>query len=298
MNTVLDPSLLFISEDAWNNESIRDLFLQQLLDNLNAINDYCITQIYWTDEIHELLWSDPQLPPWRLDRDWKLQIVPIINNLLMKNIINIEIDDVPDVCNCSPALSSNYGKSEIHICFLRLMHKVLHKGEAIFFCVGFENISPTSNYSFFCNCGYKRMEPILINCADDWLRYIDICDTYWPSCTDDKDSLKSALNLTRKISSDKPYLYNFDFDMKFIRSIIEEHRYRQEILSSISRRLLLNQKEASADKGLNDEPVKSKNNEERRFKVTRQNRIHYIYTGQRSILFMDYYGENEHDSGL
>ena len=78
MKTVFDPANLFLTEADWNDPATRDNFLQHLLENLEYINNYQIINIYWTDELEKLLWDSPQLPPWRLNRDWKLPIIQVM----------------------------------------------------------------------------------------------------------------------------------------------------------------------------------------------------------------------------
>ncbi len=90
METIFDPAILFTSEAEWFHEDKRDTFLGHLLDNLTYINNYDITRIYWTDELEEFLWNHPQLPPWRLDRDWKLKIVPTLYKLFSERVILLD----------------------------------------------------------------------------------------------------------------------------------------------------------------------------------------------------------------
>jgi hypothetical protein len=85
MNTVLDPALIFIAENEWNDDEKRDGFLKHLCDNFVIIDTYALTSIYWTDTLETCLWSSPQLPPWRRNVDWRNSLVP----LFYKNFIEI-----------------------------------------------------------------------------------------------------------------------------------------------------------------------------------------------------------------
>ncbi len=62
MRTVFDPGNLFVSESDWHDKEKKDIFLLHLLENLDHINEYKITKVYWTDELENLLWDSPQLP--------------------------------------------------------------------------------------------------------------------------------------------------------------------------------------------------------------------------------------------
>ena len=57
MKAVFEPEILFISESDWQDSEKRDTFLNHLLDNLENINNYQITRVYWTDDLEGLLFG-------------------------------------------------------------------------------------------------------------------------------------------------------------------------------------------------------------------------------------------------
>jgi hypothetical protein len=140
-NTVSDASLLFITLEHWQDEEIRDRFLSLLFGHLREIDRYRLTRLYWTDELEARLWTDPQLPPWRMDRDWNLRIVPIIARLFRANRVLIEgCGEIPG-CQVEPAMGWNGALQEAGQCVLSLMHYVIGAGEEVLLCLGMENQS-------------------------------------------------------------------------------------------------------------------------------------------------------------
>lgn len=302
MNTVFDPLMLFISETDWQDDEKRDAFLKHLLDNLKNISEYNITQVYWTDELENFLWNHPQLPPWRTDRDWKLKIVPVIYNLFDRCRILTEAFDGASAFFAEPPLNLVCSRNEIHDCFTKLVHSLIDQKKKFYFCAGIANRLPDKqHYAFCCECHAYRMNPVLINTSDDWLGHIDLENDYWPlSCNDDEvEKFRKSLNITAKTGdfSEDEFVYEYEFTEAFIESVIRERKNRRKVLFSISKRLLTDQEQACRDGGLRDEAVKARENE-RRFRVTRENRIHYSYMEAKKIIFLNYYREGEHDNGL
>ena len=81
MNTVLSPSVFFIDENEWLDETKKDDFLQHFSDILETVEAYQHTQIYWNDDWELFLWDHPQIPPWRQDKNLRNSIIPLIYNL-------------------------------------------------------------------------------------------------------------------------------------------------------------------------------------------------------------------------
>ncbi len=306
MGIIFDPAILFISEDDWLNEDKRDVFLEHLLNNLTHINDYNISLIYWTNELEEFLWSHPQLPPWRLDRDWKLKIVPTLYKLFSNRIILLDDFGNTIPCKVQPMLSCSYNEPKVLDYFLCLVHFLIGKKEQLYFCVGLENqLTSGEKYTFHSYKPTRQLEPTLINTANDWFLHINLVENYWPTtCSSNEiEKFRTAIKITSKIhlSADTDnFRYSYDFDKKFIENISKEQKYRKMILLSIVKRLFLSQKEASKDSGLNDEPLKGQKSQAkvRRFRVTKEIRIHYEYSEKSKILFLAYYGLGQHDRGL
>ncbi len=137
----------------------------------------------------------------------------------------------------------------------------------------------------------------IINKPDDWLYHIDLETNYWPNNIEDVEKFKEAIEIMKKRDfNNKPFLYRYDFSKQFIRDIIYVNRDKRNILESIIKKLTLTRREAGRDASLHDEYLQSR--EEFRFRVTQETRIHYLFSDEKGIEFLRYYGEGEHDDGL
>lgn len=291
MNTVLDPTILIIPENDWDEEKNRDEFLEHLRDNLKNIDEYSITKIYWNDNFESYLWTSP---PWRIERDWKNQLVPIIHKLLHKN--KIELDLVNDWSSCIVSPSMNICHIDIiNDSFLKLMHEIINKEEEIFLCVGIKNRLPNNRkYTFTCACHSNRLAPELIKKPDEWLNHIDLEDNHWPNTLEESETFLKAIEIVRKRDfNNKPFLYKFSFSKGFIRNIIGINENKKNILDSIVKRLVLTAEEAGRDGSLQNEYLTHQ--KQYRFRVTLGYRIQYIFSNDKEIAFLSC---GKHDYGL
>lgn len=293
---VLDPSILHISETDWFNDDKRDYFLRHLFDNLTAIDDYRIAEIVWSEGHETCLWATPQTPPWRLDRDWSNQLVPIIYKLLHQNSRFIELDSVQLPCEVHPSMQ--FIHQNAGVCFLILMHSFIRSQDKTFLCLGLPNITPTNpQYLFSCICCPSSLSPNLVRCPMDWLDYVDITGEYWPSSETDSDKLLGALHMLRAREFNiKTFRYKFDFSTHFINALSQTHSNKLRILRQMVKRLISTSQEARHDSSLNDEYLSQQ--KVSRFWVTRRTRIHYDYLTNGHIYFLSYYDVGKHDEGL
>jgi len=302
MNSLIEPSILFISEEEWRNTTKRDAFLEHFLNHFNIISGYPITKIYWTDALNELLFSHACSPPWVSDANWRNQFFPILYNKF--NSLQL----IPDsglnwnACQSDPIISYPQINVEILKCFLELAHYLIDKDEKVYFCVSFDKqFVDCSTYRFFCSCHDNHLEPIVVSTPDDWFNHIDISSVCWPQNIQDACKLREAIEVVLKNKLSKQYVdlpHDYEFSESFIKDISKETKYRDHILYSLAKRLTLTQGEAVSDEGLSDEPVKGKKGEKRRFRVSGVCRIHYQYSNTRDLILLNYYGEGEHDKGL
>lgn len=298
MNVVVDPSILFISTSEWVIEEKRDMFLDKLYTLLGSINSKPDVGIYWDDFLESYLWEYPQLPPWRVDKDWKNVIVPAIMKLLHKNINLIEGENSHNSCNVTPEIIHNYGNDMVHQCFLKLMHKVIDINEDVFLCLGSENNA--SKYTINCNCHEDSINPKLIKKEEDFLCYIDIENACWPTNKDNFDEFHDAIFLARDILfKNKEFKCEFKFSSNFMKSIFKVTKHRMRILEQITKRLTLSYQDACANSSLRDEEIKGSN--EHRIRVTQRptsTRIHYRYIENNIIEFLNFYDEGHHDDAI
>ncbi|MDP3103528.1 MAG: hypothetical protein Q8M95_02855 [Candidatus Methanoperedens sp.] len=295
MNTVLDPVILFIPETEWYEEKNQIEFLDHLIDNLENIDQYSLTKIYWNDDLELYLWASPQMPPWRLNRDWNNQLLPIIYKFLIKNKVTLNFVNGRSSCTVSPSMNKCHSDN-INDYFLKLMHEIINREEDIFLCLGIKNkLSNNDKYSFVCTCHSNRLVPEPINKPDDWLYHIDLENNYWPNNIEDDEKFRKAIEIMKKRDfNNKPLLYKYNFSKQFIRDILHINRDKKNILESITKKLTLSRQEANRD--LHDEYLPRR--KKFRFRVTQETRIHYLFSDEKGIEFLRYYGEGEHDDGL
>jgi hypothetical protein len=180
------------------------------------------------------------------------------------------------------------------------MHEINTYVSDILLCLGLENIlSTNSSYVFSCACCSQNFTPELINSPIDWLHYINLED-YWPSNVSDLDKLVKVLEIVRiRDFNSSPFLYEFEFDPRFINELVAIKSYKIEIIHQIVKRLISTKRQAAQDASLQDEYLKGKC--EYRFRVTPRPssaRIHYTYDQSGTIIFLCYYGAGHHDDGL
>ncbi|GAB1544370.1 hypothetical protein NUACC21_70460 [Scytonema sp. NUACC21] len=296
MKTVLEPGNLFISVQDWEDSEKRDIFLQHLLDNLENINDYKITKVYWTDELEKLLWDSPQSPPWRLDRDWNLPIVQVIYRAFSKAKEYVQNSKNLTSCLVEPPIDCSKLGDLTLLAFLELMHIVIDRNENVYLCLS--SSRQAENYLFSCNCHSFKLNPSLIAKPREWLERINIASDYWPNSLDEIEKFKTALNIVFKKLNKKP-IFEYEFSNTFLKDIIKTQFFREDIIEYTARRLTLTKQEAARDSFLQDEYLAQK--KEYRFRITQRpssTRIHYKYVNKKLIRFLRYYGEGEHDDGL
>lgn len=295
MKAVFEPEILFISESDWQDSKKRDEFLNHLLDNLENINNYQITRVYWTDDLEGLLWDHPQLPPWRLDRDWKLKLVPTIyKNFNTREFI--ESQETLSSCLMQPVLNCSCFEGLALCAFLELMHIVIEREENVYLCLGFNRIR--EEFTFFCDCHSFQVNPVVIAKPIEWLDQIDLTESYWPSNIDEEEKFKAALKIAFK-KLDKQPLYKYEFTKTFLKDIIKVQNHRTSIIEWTAKRLTLNRQQAARNSYLQDEYLDQQ--KEYRFRITQRpssTRIHYKYVNKNIIKFLRYYDEGEHDDGL
>lgn len=297
MNTVLSLKLLFISEDEWRTECQRDRFLQLLLDHLEVIETCKHTKVCWTDELEALLWTDPQLPPWRLHRDWKLQIVPVLNRLLRQN--QVEYEPSSDL---SPAVLSPDGqlqppREDLHRAFLRMMHALIVDSARIYFCCGAGECA-SGLLTFSCTCHTGELRPTLVRDPREWV--VHLVDHLWPKHDADVAVLHRLIAMTVNLlalQTGTAQKQQAVVQRRFVRSVLGSSQRGWELLAAIGKRLTLTQAQASADNSLHDEPVRGSRGI-RRFRVSGAARLHYRYGERQTIVLIEYYPEGKHDAGL
>lgn len=291
---VFDPSLLFISPQHWTSSGDRDIFLNTLDRHLTFIEKYRCISILWSDQLEALLWSDPALPPWRLDKDWNNQLVPIIYKLFSNNREIITIDASLGLSIVRPELKGWHMRKDIEDSVLHLIHELLHRNLRFYLCLQWMNHG--ESFKCVCPCDNSVQTPTLICEFRDWSKHIDVFD-FVPSKETDVAKVDLAIDVTlwKLFGIERDVLKSkYSLDREFILALAQNPHDYEQILYAVCRRLLLTQNEAALDGGLQDEVVGA----ERRLRVSKEKRIHYHYNLQGEIVFRRFYGQGEHDEGL
>ena len=298
MDAVIDPSILFISDDDWYDTEKQDEFLDLLLCTLENIDKYNICNIYWTDPLQADLCGEPHKHPWYAS-DVRNPLVSIISQKFYSRLEVIDEHETPT--KLIPELKDTSPNSLTNERFLKMVHFLTYLEMPFLFAIGKKNIlSNDENYITDCNCCTAYSPPTIKN-SDEWLQFVDTEDFYPTSITDFEKDIKIAFDMIIKRDfNDKEILYEYGFSPTFKRDLLGVTNHKKNILERLTKKLVLTYQEATSDSQLRDEYIKQ--NKEFRFRVTGRpysTRIHYNFNiSNNTIEFLKYYDEGEHDDGL
>jgi hypothetical protein len=122
MNAVFEPSLLFISNENWQDEDKQDLFLKHLINQLEIIDKFDISKIWWTDELQTILIGNPNMHPW-FGSDLRNPIIVAISQMFYNRIEYIYESET--MCQVSPNLTVTYTNEFANEHFLKLVHTLI-----------------------------------------------------------------------------------------------------------------------------------------------------------------------------
>src|SRR5579863_2106950 len=176
---LMAPSLIFISPQAWESDFGRDSALQLLLDYLDEIADLNLTAL-WSDELEALLWSDPVLPPWRIDRDWRVKLVPVIAKRFWAATTVLSTSAACKPSGFQPPGSLRLVRADIDGAFSRLSHQAALELTELLLCLdGAYDAQPP--VSFLCKtCAFDRTVNSVTS-PRDLASQPEIADEFWSS---------------------------------------------------------------------------------------------------------------------
>ena len=293
MNVVLDPALLFITDDEWNDETSHDEFIEQLLNFLDYINTHDEIQIYWNDALELSLWEN-ELLPWRQDKDFYNHAVSTINHKLHANLEFLNGEFIP--ADCFPNFEFKFTNFAILTDFLSLMHEIIHLNTNVYLCVHKKN---AHEYTFTCKCNHHALTPRLVHTVKDFSSTEEVIRRYWDTLT--PESFYTMINEVHNeyyLSTSK-YLLSFNVADSFIKDIKKETRLyvQRKIVEQIIKKLTYTFKEAQDDPTLQDENIGEKTG---RFRVSSRptsRRIHYTFE-KANITLINYFPEGKHNIGI
>lgn len=290
---LFDPGTFLLSDADWNCSGKRIAFLDRLNKHLEFIQDVGVVSVVWCDELGARLWSHPQMPPWKKNRNLNYSMTVILYQFLTKHACKFDIaahtpaDICPAlVCCCSDALGI----------FRQLASTVIQTAVTPYFCPSLANVveddhqfrdDPTSEWVTF---------PVVRH-PSSWSEAICPSDLFWPTNRKDCDRFIKCIEYTalaKKIPPKK--LRRYRLSQRFMGDILSASKQKR-LVEMIVRRLSMSLQEASADPQLRDELISEV---ERRFRVTPRPsslRIHYQFK-EDCIVFTRFYDKGRHDDGL
>jgi hypothetical protein len=295
----LAPDLIFISPDVWCDDLGRDTALGLLLDYLDEIEKLRIVSVLWSERMEELLWSDPALPPWRRDRDWRLKLVPIIAAKFQRVVKFLDVSVECEGSGFVPPGSLASVRADIADAFRNLSHQAAFDAGELILCLG-EPQDSQPPFSFQCGSCAVDATVRPIGSPPGLGRNHEIAAQFWllaePKSAADIDAL---LSLALRWQADNAIpRYRATYAPSFVESIASAAN-KAAIFEALAKRISKTEDEAKHDHGLHDEPVRSKAKKGiRRFRVSIAERIHYEYPAAQEIRFVDYFPEGRHDEGL
>ncbi|MFT4925061.1 MAG: hypothetical protein ACI8WB_001151 [Phenylobacterium sp.] len=292
---VLDPGVISITEQDWACEESRDDFLEHFNIIMQCIGDNDEIALAWNALIDEVIWSAPQKPPWRQDRVWANNIIPIMYEKLMRSAQDIDIVDDGQICTITPDIISD--RSDLLAIFKQILATLHGCCDNILIPFGLKNI-PIVTRQFSIDDEPLRPEPMLLTNEKDFLALIDVAKLYWPKSINDAEQLKQGIAILLRREYDiKTPLVGYTFCKDFTRKLAATNSDKRRILAAIVKRLSMSTTDAGRDGALHDEKIKA----QRRFRVTKEKRIHYQFNEQSNgsiIEFLMFYDAGEHDDGL
>ncbi|GGI72795.1 hypothetical protein GCM10007978_08260 [Shewanella hanedai] len=292
---LIDPSLLSVCESTWQDEKLRDEYLEHFFDIISSIDEEEGMTIAWTELMDELMWEPPHRLPWKQDKTWSQSLIPVIYKKLRHNFEYIS----PSNGNCTIIPKLVVDRADFYDEFCNMIPELYSSGYTPVICLGQSNIP---SKTWFFNNGSTQLSPSpnYIISKDCFLKNINIENDMWPASSGDELLFRKAVLM--KIQRDldnKAVLFNFSFSKGFVKKISKVVESRDKILISVARRLILNSFETSKDPCLQDEALEGKKNE-RRLRVTPRpssKRIHYEKDNI-DIVFTMFFDAGEHDKGL
>jgi hypothetical protein len=295
----LTPAVMFISPDVWHDDLRRDVALALLLDYLNEIERLRVVSVLWSDQLEELLWTDPALPPWRVDRDWKLKLVPVIANKFRKAVKFLDVSIKCEEMGFLPHGSLTSVREDITRAFCCLSHQAAFDAGELILCQG-QPQDTQAPASFQCGVCALDVTVRSVQSPTGLGRDREIATEFWRFA-----EVKSAMDIDyllnlalRWQALNAPVRYHASYSQSFV-DYIAAAPNKGAIFEALVKRISKTEDEARHDHGLKDEPVRGKEKEgTRRFRVSIAERIHYDYPAAQEIRFLEYFPEGHHDDGL
>ncbi len=292
---LLDPGLFLISDEDWNCADRQISFLDQLNKHLEFIDNVGVALVVWCDELDARLWSNPQMPPWKQNRNYDIQMTMILYTFLTKHAHRVDIkgnalaDALPSLsCCCDNSLGF----------FRKLVFTVIQNMLSAYFCPSSANLI-AADHQFRESLTTDWVSFPVIRDPLNWPKKISPVQLFWPINRMDRDRFIKCIEYTSLANDISPKeLQKYQLSGRFIGDIVNASR-KEKVVEMIICRLSMNLHAASSDPRLQDELLSD--GVSRRFRVTQRPsslRIHYRFDEDQKIVFTRFYDEGHHDDGL
>ncbi len=288
MNMLIDPAVFFIDEEDWKDQGKRQIFIDQLIALFIKTKEYDFVKTAWLDEMSSAIWDNKniKLRPWLIQPEYRNLISEPFFKFL--NTVKSYDGDFPDCGALSPNVE--LFNDSIRNAFYQIIHSVIDRTDKSLIYPNFKQSDESKEYSFECE-KHGEIKLRSFDSLNHWLKEIDFSNDYfWPVPKDNESISRFKMAIELFIdSNDSQLVYPaYGFSPEFIQSIHKKNVDRKQLLKALSMRLSCNQREASDNKSLHDEPVRKTENNIRRFRVNQKCRIHYKYDELGSITFVEY----------
>ncbi len=285
---MLLPTLTFISESDWSQDSFKENYLEIMINAFKEIDSNDKLSLIWSNKLEEILWTEPRYKPWG-DLNEKNSLVPIFYKFFTKNVDFVSHKNVQSTS--SPSLE--HDDNEILEEYYAISNHLILKE------IEFALFNPDHLVQFKTECN-KNYNPICCSSNFDILKLQLKLFVFKGSIEENKENLKYVISIyLQKNELEKNNMYSFS--NTFIRKI--QALNDSDLLQLINRlalRVSYNGQQSRECTILQDEFITTKGIDEFRMRITNRPtsiRVHYIINDN-VLEFLNYYGVGEHDKRL
>ncbi|HEY9082681.1 MAG TPA: hypothetical protein VIN73_05055 [Vicingaceae bacterium] len=285
---MLLPTLAFISENKWSQESFKENYLGIMINAFKEIDNNENLNLIWSNKLEEILWTEPRYKPWG-DLNERNSLVPIFYKFFVKNVDYISHDNV--LSTSSPNLE--HENNEILKEYYSISnHLILKKIEFAIF-------NPNYSIQFITECN-KSYNPTCCSSNFDILKLQLKLFLFKDTIEESKEKLTHVISIYLEINGlEKNNKYSFSSAfMRKVQTLNDPDLL--QLIDRLALRVSYNGQQARECAILQDEFITTKGIDEFRMRITNRPtsiRVHYVIND--SVLeFLNYYGAGEHDKKL
>ena len=293
--SVPEPSLLHVTSAQMQDGGRVFAFEARWLELIDALSDASAIGYDYlpaiSQKMESLLWGKATSPAWVEDRHLKNRLLPLFFQRLRPMFVELDEADAESL-NVDPALDDREGADPWLTSAMRLLAAAIELSEDVVVESGI-NGPQASTCAVKLADGSAR-EIAIVHGYEDFLKSLPMREICRQSSGEVLPRLvKLSIRRFCLLNPSRIQQYRYEFDDRFLDHFDDAPpEMRVGCVDALVSRLTQTQKSAQADKGLKDEPFKDA---ERRMRVTRDWRIHYLYPAESTIRLISL---GDHDFGL